>query len=253
MCLVSVLPNEGGDRLNTITAAFKPGSKRITTVDELTQYDYGQVLVITGISLPSPFEAHFSNTQFDGYSKPWIGMDNQVKIPDEYLESGEPIYVLIFLHYGENDGKTEYRITIPVTKRPRKVMIPIAPVEQGIIETTIAAINTAAQRASDEASAAEAAKEAIFNIDAEADDVEPDEETSVEKIVDEETGSIKLSFHIRRGRQGEQGEKGAVFTPVISSNGVISWTNNGELENPEQFNIVQAVLDAMPAAEEGRF
>ena len=267
MCLVSVLPNEGGDRLNTITAAFKPGSKRITTVDELTQYDYGQVLVITGISLPSPFEAHFSNTQFDGYSKPWIGMDNQVKIPDEYLESGEPIYVLIFLHYGENDGKTEYRITIPVTKRPRKVMIPIAPVEQGIIETTIAAINVAAQRAEDEADAAqaakeaaeaeregaEAAKEAIINMDAEADDVEADGETSVEKIVDEETGSIKLSFHIRRGRQGEQGEKGAVFTQAISSNGVISWTNNGELENPEQFNIVQAVLDAMPAAEEGRF
>lgn len=194
-------------------------------------------------------------------------MDNQVDIPDKYLESGDPVYVLIFLHYGENDGKTEYRITIPVTKRPRPVAVQVTPVEHGIIETTIAAINTAAQRAEDEADAAQAAKEAaeaereaaeaaktaIINMDAEADDVEADGETSVEKIVDEETGSIKLSFHIRRGRQGEQGEKGAVFTPAISSDGIISWTNNGELENPEQFNIVQAVLDAMPAAEEGRF
>ena len=187
-------------------------------------------------------------------------MDNQVDIPDKYLESGDPVYVLIFLHYGENDGKTEYRITIPVTKRPRPVAVQVTPVEQGIIETTIAAINVAAQRAEDEADAAQAAKEAaeaaktaIINMDAEADDVEADGETSVEKVVDEETGSIKLSFHIRRGRQGEQGEKGAVFTPAISSDGIISWTNNGELENPEQFNIVQAVLDAMPAAEEGRF
>lgn len=239
--------------MNTITAVFKPGARRVTTEVGLTQYDYGQTLVISGLTLPSPFEAHFSNTQYDGYSKPWIGMDNQVEIPDEYLESGDPVYVLIFLHYGEYDGRTEYRIMIPMTKRPRNVQIPVKKVEQGIIENTIAAINTAAQRASDEASAAEAAKEAILNMGAEADDVEPDEETTVEKIVDEETGSIKLSFHIRRGDKGDRGDRGAVYTPTISPDGVISWTNNGELENPEPFDLVGAVLAALPAAEEARF
>lgn len=232
---------------------FKPGAKRVITSDSLTQYDYGQVLIIEGLDLPSPFEAHFSNKQFDGNSKPWPGMDNEVEIPNEYLESGDTIYVLIFLHYGENDGKTEYRITIPVEKRPRNIQVPIRPIQQGIIESTIAAINTAAARAENEADEAEAAKEAILNLGVEANCIGYDEETYVEKIVDEETGDIKLSFYIQQGYPGVKGDIGPVFTPAVSDSGVISWTNNGDLENPSEFNIVQAVLDAMPVAEEGRF
>lgn len=33
------------------------------------------------------------------------------------------------------------------------------------------------------------------------------------------------------------GQDGAIFTPSVSSAGVISWTNNGGLENPDPVNI----------------
>ena len=39
------------------------------------------------------------------------------------------------------------------------------------------------------------------------------------------------------GPQGPQGEPGAVFTPTVSPEGVISWTNNGSLSNPTAVNI----------------
>ena len=39
------------------------------------------------------------------------------------------------------------------------------------------------------------------------------------------------------GPQGPQGETGPVFTPSVSSDGVLSWTNNGNLENPSPVNI----------------
>ena len=39
------------------------------------------------------------------------------------------------------------------------------------------------------------------------------------------------------GAQGPQGEPGAVFTPAVSAEGVLSWTNNGSLANPDPVNI----------------
>ena len=39
------------------------------------------------------------------------------------------------------------------------------------------------------------------------------------------------------GIQGEQGIPGYVFTPSVSSEGVVSWTNNGDLPNPEPVDI----------------
>ena len=40
-----------------------------------------------------------------------------------------------------------------------------------------------------------------------------------------------------QGVQGTQGEQGATFTPSVSTSGVISWTNDGNLPNPELVNI----------------
>lgn len=40
------------------------------------------------------------------------------------------------------------------------------------------------------------------------------------------------------GSQGEKGETGAVFTPSVSTAGVISWTNDGGLENPGPVSIM---------------
>ena len=40
-----------------------------------------------------------------------------------------------------------------------------------------------------------------------------------------------------KGEQGVQGEPGAVFTPAVSAEGVLSWTNDGNLQNPDPVNI----------------
>lgn len=42
---------------------------------------------------------------------------------------------------------------------------------------------------------------------------------------------------IPAGKDGEDGDAGATFTPAISEEGVLSWTNNGGLENPSPVNI----------------
>lgn len=39
------------------------------------------------------------------------------------------------------------------------------------------------------------------------------------------------------GPQGPRGEKGPVFTPKVSSEGELSWTNDGGLENPPAVNV----------------
>lgn len=39
------------------------------------------------------------------------------------------------------------------------------------------------------------------------------------------------------GPQGPQGDAGPYFTPSVSSNGDLSWTNNGDLQNPTTVNI----------------
>ena len=40
-----------------------------------------------------------------------------------------------------------------------------------------------------------------------------------------------------KGDKGDRGDPGAVFTPSVSASGDISWTNNGNLSNPETVNI----------------
>ena len=106
----------------------------------LYQYDYGQILNIEGLSLPSTFEVHFSN---DGGATTTtaVGSENQVTIPDTYLTSGNDIIGYIYLHTGAEDGETVYVIKIPVKKRQRPSDTPPTPVQQSAIDTAIAALN----------------------------------------------------------------------------------------------------------------
>ena len=46
-----------------------------------------------------------------------------------------------------------------------------------------------------------------------------------------------------KGEKGDPGEDGVTFTPSVSESGVISWTNNGGLNNPESVNIKGAKGD----------
>ena len=47
----------------------------------------------------------------------------------------------------------------------------------------------------------------------------------------------KLVISGVEGPQGEVGETGATFTPHVSESGVLSWTNDKDLDNPVSVNI----------------
>lgn len=75
--------------------------------------------------------------------------------------------------------------------------------------------------------------------------VEWDEGAYVENIGTAE--NVILNFHIPRGKPGKDStggeggsgtvKEGYTFVPSVSPDGIISWTNNGELENPTPVNI----------------
>lgn len=146
------------EALNVITAAF--GGMREVTTARLWQWDYGQVLKITGLNLPTAFEVHFSNSKERGTSKTQIGQDSQVTIPDEYLTSGAYVYAFIYLHEGETDGETEYRITIPVKERPQPTDVEPTPQEQSEITQAIAALNTAVEKTAADVTSADVSAQA---------------------------------------------------------------------------------------------
>ena len=113
---------------------------RLNQTKYLFQYDYGQRLVFTDVELPDAYEVHFSN-QEHGQSKTMIGDSTGVDIPDEYLLSGEDIYVWLYLHNGLTDGETEYMGVINVKKRAQPTDDVPTPEQQSVIDQTIAALN----------------------------------------------------------------------------------------------------------------
>lgn len=52
------------------------------------------------------------------------------------------------------------------------------------------------------------------------------------------------------GEDGKDGEDGATFVPSVSEAGVISWTNDKGLENPESVDLVSSVIAALPNGDE---
>lgn len=129
-------------RGNTISLKLQRGM--VARTGNLFQYDYGQNLVLLGVDLPVSYEVHFSNEEH-GNSKTSIGNSEGVVIPDEFLLSGEPIHVWLFLHDGEDDGETEYHGVIGVTKRAKPTDIQPTPVQQDVITQTISALNNAVE------------------------------------------------------------------------------------------------------------
>ena len=126
----------------------------------LYQYDYGQVLKFEGEELPPAYEVHFSNVDKIGTAKTQIGGADGVAIPDEFLLSGDYIYVWVFLHSGLNDGETEYKIIIPVVRRAKKENVEPTPVQQDTITQAIAALNAAVASTSTSAESAAASEQA---------------------------------------------------------------------------------------------
>ena len=96
-----------------VTANYSRKKQSVTRA--LYQYDYGQVLVL-GDGFPDINEFHFSNK---GSTKTIVqfGTNRGVRIPNEVLNSGKDIEVMLFSHVARCDGESVYKIIIPVMAR----------------------------------------------------------------------------------------------------------------------------------------
>ena len=146
---------------NVIIAKFNERERRCV-VGPLWQYDYGQILKITGVELPALYEVHFANDP-RGTAKIMHGTEEGVAIPDEYLTSGASVFAWLFLHTGQDDGGTEYQVEIVVRRRAKASAEVPTPVEHDVISELIADMTVASEGtrvAKEEAvSAAESASE----------------------------------------------------------------------------------------------
>lgn len=184
---------------NIVVAAF--GGSKVVRTRALYQWDYGQVLHFEGLDLPSAYIVHFSNVGVGGTAKTMVGNADGVDIPDEYLTTGQTVYAWVYLHAGEDDGETVYSVIIPVTQRPQPTEDEPTPVQQGVIDQAIAALNAGVQ-------AAQEAAESVQDMGVEAETLAPGSEATVEKTVDHETGVVTLEFGIPRGDTGATGPQG---------------------------------------------
>lgn len=145
------------------------------------QYDYGQVLRITGPELPPAVEVQFSLDEKSGETLSRVGTTvdgvTEVKIPDELLAhsatSDYRIYAYIYLT-DETSGNTKYEITIPVRARSK----PTSPAEDpetdpDLFREAVSAVNASAERAENAASSAmKSAEEAKKYAEGKQEDIE---------------------------------------------------------------------------------
>lgn len=144
-----------------IIANFDKGSTR-EDVFRIYQYDYGQVLRIQGLTLPTAVEVHFSLQNTGGETTTRIGVTKDgvtdVVIPDSFLENGYTtqnyeIYAFVYLR-DETSGQTEYKITLHITSRPKPEAFD-RPEDAEIFKEAIKAVNESAARSAESEKQAE--------------------------------------------------------------------------------------------------
>lgn len=110
-----------------IIAIFDENYDTPSICGELWQYDYGQILRIQGLDLPSAAEIHFSLKDKGIESVTRIGVTKDsvtnVIIPDSILENGDIandyyIYAFVYLRNDES-GETTKKIRMTVKARPK--------------------------------------------------------------------------------------------------------------------------------------
>ena len=130
-------------------------------VSGLWQYDYGQVLRIQGLDLPTAVEIHFSLQSKGGESLTRVGVTRDgvtdVVIPDSMLENNYTsvdygIYAFIYLT-DETSGQTEYKICMRVRSRPKPEAFD-TPEDAELFREAIALVNESTESASASAASA---------------------------------------------------------------------------------------------------
>lgn len=168
-----------------IIANFAKGDT-IKTLYGLWQWDYGQILRIQGLDLPTAVEIHFSLRDKGGEAVTRIGTTKDgvtdVTIPDSMLENNSSaadyvIYAFVYLT-DETSGQTEYKICMQVKARPKPEAFD-APEDAELFREAIAAVNNSADRAE----AAEKAAEGYANKTSEDAEKTAQDREEVERLV----------------------------------------------------------------------
>lgn len=144
-----------------ITAIFNPDTT-MTNAYGLWQYDYGQVLRIQGLNLPSMVEIHFSLQETGGVAPMRVGVTKDgvtdVVIPDSMLEndgatSDYNIFAFIYLT-DDTSGQTEYKIKLKVKSRPEPE-VPGGGEDPDIFHDAVQAVQKSADKAAESEKQAE--------------------------------------------------------------------------------------------------
>lgn len=111
-----------------IKVIFKDGETN-KTVNGLYQWDYGQVIEIEAVDLPTIVELHFACTNMDEALVRVCNVENgmaRTTIPDVCLEQSTPLTVWVYEIDGAH-GHTSKTVTLPIVarKRPSTTSAPI--------------------------------------------------------------------------------------------------------------------------------
>lgn len=150
-----------------VIAKFVHG-KTSVIVSGLWQYDYGQILRIQGINLPTVTEVHFSLDETKGIAEQRVATTKDgvtdVIIPDSMLENQDvtedfKIYAFVYVS-DENSGQTEYKIVCKVNSRPKPHAYSVNE-QKDYFRETIQLVNTSATTAVEKAQKAQESEEHI--------------------------------------------------------------------------------------------
>lgn len=217
------------------------------------QYDYGQVLRITGPELPPAVEVQFSLDEKSGETLSRVGTTvdgvTEVKIPDELLThsatSNYRIYAYIYLT-DETSGNTKYEIIIPVRVRSK----PTSPTEDpetdpDLFRETVVAVNASAERAENAASSAmesaASAEETLIEIKRVTDGISEDIENAntAKSELSDMINSAGIGKKELESSIGKAGEAKTALDSSISSAGEKQLALDATVE---QANAVDASL-----------
>lgn len=188
----------------------------MTIVAARHQYDYGQALSITGITLPDVFEAHFASV--DGsQTVTMLGHDGVVEIPDVLFLTAKAIVCYIYLHDEATDGRTVYTIKIPVKERPKPSDVEPTPVQQDIITQAIAALNDAVTQTGQDVESADASAQAAQDAQTAAERARDAAQASETAASQSETNAAASASSASQSAESAQASESSARTSATSA------------------------------------
>ena len=122
----------------------KPRAGAVAKTEPLWQYDSGQIIRVTGITLPATYKAEFSNST-RGNAVPTVQTTDEIAVPAQFLQSGNPVYIWLVV-VDEQSRTTEYALNVPVAARAKPTDTEPTPEEQSEIDQALAALNSGVSR-----------------------------------------------------------------------------------------------------------